>query len=251
MTKKNKEIKKVLINKEKKYYIRDLSNDYHSNDGYIKAAELKKAKDGTLLKTNKGKEFSIFSAGFQDKYEKLDRSAQIIPKKDLGTIISYTGIGKDSVIVDAGTGSGALCCFLANIAKKVVSYDVREDHQEFAERNVKLLGLKNVTLKIKDISTGIDEKNIDMISLDLPDPWMAIESCAKALKVGGYIISYSPTIPQVSDFVEAVNDREELIHLQTIEIVEREWQVEGRRVRPKTQQIGHSGFLSFARKVKK
>ena len=39
------------------------------------------------------------------------------------------------------------------------------------------------------------------------------------------------------------------IHLKTIEIIEREWDVQGRKVRPKSQPIGHSGFLTFVRKI--
>ena len=63
------------------------------------------------------------------------------------------------------------------------------------------------------------------------------------------MVSYSPSIPQVIDFVNAVRKNESFVYLKTVEIIEREWEVEERRVRPKSKGIGHSGFLSFARKV--
>ena len=109
--------------------------------------------------------------------------------------------------------------------------------------------MKNITLKNKDIYSGIDEKNIDLINLDLPEPWQALNSVIEALKVGGYLVSYVPTIPQVMDLVQGITNQKRLLHIKTIEILEREWEIDHRKVRPKTQGIGHSGFLTFARKI--
>ena len=85
--------------------------------------------------------------------------------------------------------------------------------------------------------------------LDLPEPWKAIDNCSKAIKPGGFLVSYSPSVPQVADFVNAIRKNESFVYLKTAEITEREWEVEERKVRPKSTSIGHSGFLSFARKV--
>ena len=93
------------------------------------------------------------------------------------------------------------------------------------------------------------EKNVDVIILDLPEPWKVIPHAKKALKNGGYIVSYSPTIPQVSDFVEEINKADEFIYLKTTETIQRDWEVEGRKIRPRSQAIGHSGFITFARKI--
>lgn len=246
-----KKIKKILIaDTGNKFYLKDLEQDFHTEFGFIKKEDLKKAKDGETLTTNSKKELSIFSPSFIDSYEKISRLAQIIPLKDIGSIVAYTGINNKSKIVDAGAGSGALACFLANIAKEVTTYDIREDHLNVVIKNIEFLGLKNVKTKLKDIYEGIDEKNIDLLTLDLPEPWKALASAEASLKTGGFIVSYSPTIPQISDFVNAVNDSKNLIHLRTIEILEREWEIDQRRVRPRSQAIGHSGFLSFVRKIK-
>ena len=96
----------------------------------------------------------------------------------------------------------------------------------------------------------IDDKNIDVTILDLPEPWNAIENCSNALKPGGFLVSYSPSVPQVADFVNALRKNEHFIYLKTIEVTEREWEVEERRVRPKSSGLGHSGFLTFGRKIK-
>ncbi|MBL7055517.1 tRNA (adenine-N1)-methyltransferase [Candidatus Woesearchaeota archaeon] len=240
---------RIVINKEgKKFLVKDTSQDLHTQYGFLKKEDLKK-KSGSKLVSNTGKEFSIFDARFIDLYRKIKRGAQIIPLKDIGLIISETGISKKSKVLDSGSGSGATTCFLANIVKEVISYEIREDFFKIVEKNIKNLGLKNVKLKHKDIYLGISEKNLDLIVLDLPEPWKVIEHAAISLKPGAFLVSYSPTIPQVMDFVDAIRKNEKFSYLKTSEIIEREWEVESRKVRPRSQAIGHSGFLSFVRKI--
>ncbi|MBS3114690.1 methyltransferase domain-containing protein [Candidatus Woesearchaeota archaeon] len=244
-------IKKVLITSQgRKFYAKDLNEDLHTQYGFIKKEDLKKAKEGSLLKSNTNKEFFIFNPSFIDLYRKIKRDAQIIPLKDIGLIIAETGLNKKSRVLDAGSGSGALACFLAAIAKEVISYEIREDFIEIVKFNIEFLGLKNIKIKNIDIYNKIEEKNIDVVILDVPEPWNAVDNCSKALKIGGFLVSYSPSVPQVADFVNAVKKNESFVYLKTSEVVEREWEVEERRVRPKSKGIGHSGFLSFARKVK-
>ncbi len=218
-------IKKILIDDEgKRFYVRSVSEDFHTQFGFIGKGALAKSAAGDALKTNTGKVLFVFEPSFIDSYNRIKRAPQIIPRKDVAAIVAETGIGKASLVVDAGTGSGALALFLANIAKKVFTYEIREDFAKVAAENVKFLQMKNVILKNKSIYDGIDEKDIDVVTLDLPEPWKAVEHAAKALKVGGFIVSYSPTTPQVSDFVAAALKNKSLVHMKTIEIIEREWE---------------------------
>ncbi|MBN2112316.1 methyltransferase domain-containing protein [Candidatus Woesearchaeota archaeon] len=240
--------KEVTISKPRYYFVEDPAKDYHTSEGIVTKKDLKK-KDGSLVKTNTGKEFFVFSASFTDRYRKIKRLPQIIPLKDIGHIIAETGVGKQSRAVDAGTGSGALACFLGHLVKEVTSYEIRKEHADIARENVKNLGLKNVKIKNKDIYRDIDEREIDILVLDLPEPWNAIRSAEKALKVGGFLVSYSPTIPQVMDFANTISSNPKFIVLKTIEVIERNWDVYGRKVRPNSSGIGHSGFLTFVRKI--
>ncbi|MBI2137155.1 tRNA (adenine-N1)-methyltransferase [Candidatus Woesearchaeota archaeon] len=242
-------IKLVLVSSAGRHiYIRNTEEDYHCQYGMIKKEDMAEIKSGGSLNTNTGATLMAFPPSFLDSYKRIKRAPQIIPRKDVAAIIAETGIGKSSVIVDAGTGSGALAIFLANIAKSVVTYEIREDFTKIAEDNIATMGVKNITIKNKSVYDGIDEKNADVVTLDLPEPWKAIDSAKKALKTGGFIVSYSPTIPQAADLVKAA-EKEGLLHLKTIEIIEREWELNERVIRPKSQQIGHSGFLTFVRKV--
>ncbi len=241
--------KKILLTKEgKRFYVRDITKDFHTQYGVIKAKDLKK-KDGSIVKTNTGKELTLFSPSFIDNYKKIKRGAQIVTRKDIGVIISETGINKNSKVVDAGAGSGALACSLANICKEVTTYEIRDDFIKIVKKNKEFLALNNLKIKKKDIYTGITEKNVDLVTLDLPEPWKALEPAKKALKVGGFLVSYSPTIPQVMDFVDKVSKNKNLIHLKTIELIQRRWEIEDRKVRPMTTQTVHTGFLSFCRRI--
>jgi len=242
-------IKKILITKQgKAFYIKDTTKDFHCQFGVISKKDLKK-KDGSLIKTNTKKELIIFTPSFMDSYKKIKRGAQIITRKDIGILITETGFNKDSKVVDAGAGSGALACSLANICKEVVTYELRDDFIKIVKKNKEFLDLKNLKIKKGDIYKKIAEKNVDLVTLDLPEPWKALDSSKKALKVGGFLVSYSPTIPQVIDFVNAVNKNKNFIHLQTIELIQRRWEIEDRKVRPITTQTVHTGFLTFIRRI--
>ena len=238
---------KVLMNKNDKFLVKDTNSDYHTKYGFFKKEDLK--KNNETIKTNTNKEFSIFDPYFIDLYRKIKRDAQIIPLKDIGLIVAETGINNKSKVVDAGSGSGAIACLLANLVKEVFTYEIRKDFIKIVESNIKFLKLKNVKIKNKDIYDKIYENNVDLIVLDLPSPWKALKSAEKALKVGGFLVSYSPTIPQVMDFVDAVRKNKNFAYIKTSEIIEREWEVEDRKVRPRSQAIGHSGFISFVRRI--
>ncbi len=239
-------VKRILIREGKKFYVKDIGKDFHTQFGCIKAKDLSKKKGKVV--TNTKEEMYIFEPSFIDVYKKIKRMPQIITLKDLGIIIAETGINSKSKIVDAGAGSGALACFLANIAQ-VVSYEIRKDFLKVAEYNKKLLRLKNLKLKNKDVYQGISEREVDLITLDLPEPWKVLKNADKALKVGGFIVSYSPTVPQVMDFVNEVEKNKKLVHVKTVELIKREWDIKDRVVRPKTSYINHTGFLTFVRKI--
>ncbi|MBN2457924.1 methyltransferase domain-containing protein [Candidatus Woesearchaeota archaeon] len=223
-------------------------DDIHTKYGCIKKEAIESTSPGDAVMTGTGKEMMVSAAGFPDHFRKLRRNAQIIIAKDMGAIVAETGLNSKSVVLDSGSGSGGSTCFLAHIVKKVYSYEIRPDFIETVKKNIAFLGLKNVVLKNRDIYDGISEKNLDAVILDLPEPWRAVPHAVAALKHGGYLVSYSPNITQAKRMVEAVLDTDELLYKRTIEIIEREWEIDRLRARPKFQMLGHTGFLSFSRK---
>src|SRR5208282_5351208 len=92
---------------------------------------------------------------FPRLYRKLRRGPQVILPKDIGMIVAYSGIDKNSVCVDAGTGSGWLAVSLARISRKVYSYDTRPEFIAIAEKNRVFLGLDNLEFVNRDVTKGI------------------------------------------------------------------------------------------------
>ncbi len=241
--------REVTTVKAKQYFVVDNSCPFHTSDGVISPVELQKQDGSKILTDSTKKEFILLSTQFIDCYKRLRKLPQTIPLKDIGFIITETGINKDSIVIDAGAGSVALASFLAHICKEVITYEIREDFLQNIERNISFLNLKNITVKNKNIYDGIDETNIDLVTLDLPEPWFALSSVDKALKIGGFVVNYSPTLPQVMDFVSAIEKNNNFLIIKTVELTERLWEINGRRVRPKSIEIGHSGFLTLVRKI--
>ncbi len=242
--------RKLLLNQQqdKEYYVTDPSQNFHTAQGMITKKELAK-KPGSTVKTNTGKKFSLLDADFIDSIKRIKRLPQTMSPKDIGLIITATGIGKDSIVIDAGAGSGATACNLANICKKVITYDIEKKHTELTAQNAKFLGLNNLTAKKGNIYQKIPEKNADLFVLDVPMPWKALNTAANALKTGGFIAVYTLQASQLQQFVNALNKNKRFQFIKSSELIERLWKVDGKIVRPHNIPIGHTGFLTFARKI--
>jgi len=235
---------KVVYPKQgNKLFVKNEKQDFHSKYGVIKKSQLSKKNS----KTNTGVRVSIFDASFIDKFEKIKRGAQIVNLKDIGAIIAFTGINKESIVIDAGSGSGALACALANVVNKVYTYDNRAEHIKTVKQNIKFLGLKNIKVKKHDVNKGFPKKNANLITLDLKEPWLCIEHAYDSLKLGGFLVSYSPNISQVQEFI---NRNDKFLLIKVIEVIERPWVIKGKVARPDFTPFGHTGFLTFMRKIK-
>lgn len=180
-------------------------------------------------------------------YRKLKRAPQVILPKDIGLILGYTGVGKNSVCVDAGTGSGWLAVALARVSKHVTSYDIREDFLKVAEKNRVIEGLDNLELINRDVTKGIKEKDVDLVTLDLPNSDKVVRHAHKALKPEGYIVGYLPHMEQVKKFVKAL-ERYGFRNIFTIEAIVRDMLVREEGMRPSTKGVWHTAYLVFAQK---
>ena len=241
--------KEVVVQKPERHLIKDFSKDFHTSFGVIKK-EFFTEPDGSKFKLG-NQEYNLLTPAFIDLYWNIERSAQIIPLKDVGRIISETGITKESRIIDSGSGSGGMALFLAAVAKEVHTYDIKEENTAIVRRNITYLGLKNITAEVKNIYDAnlIDDKDMDVFTLDVPEPWKAVDTADKILKTGGFLVCYSPCVPPLSEFMDEIKKRDNFSVVRTIEIIERDWEFDGRKIRPESQQIGHSGFISFVRKI--
>ena len=186
-----------------------------------------------------------------EPFNKLRRVPQVILPKDAALICAYTGITTGSKVVDSGTGSGWLAIFIARIVMptgKVISYEKKKEFADIANQNVKKLGLdKWIDIRIKDITRGIDERNIDVITLDLPEPWKVLKHAKKALKTNGYIATFLPTVNQVERLVLKA-EKLGFNHLITFGNELRELLVRKDATRPVTKGLTHTAYITILRK---
>jgi tRNA (adenine57-N1/adenine58-N1)-methyltransferase len=243
--------KKIFLIGEGASFFVDPKTDVNTKFGIIHSKDLIKAKPGSKIKTHKGKVFYVVNPTIPDLFRKLIRLPQIIILKDLGSIISYSGITSDSKILEAGTGSGFSACVMASIAREgsVISYEIRKDFIKVAKKNIKLFGLDNIKIINSDIKEGVKQKGFDFVLLDLPDPWNVVQKVSEAMKVGARMCTYSPSIIQIEKTVRALPKGFEIERL--INTLENDWKVELDRdiLRPESSGITHTAFLLFSRKV--
>lgn len=243
-------IKKILETKQgEKYFIKDITKDFHTKYGVIKADDIKKAKDGDIIFSDHHEECVVYSPSFIDQYKKIERLAQIPLLKDIGFIIAELGLGKDSVIAEGGSGSGGIACFLAHVVKKVYSFDINDEHINIVKKNIEELELSNVEIKKQSMYEDLSIRDVDAVILDVPEPWNAIVTAEKALKIGGFLVSYSPNLTSVSDFVNVLDKNKNFSIIKTSELIEQNWDVFGKKIKPLSERL-HSGFITIARKIK-
>lgn len=239
---------KVLLLGKKNYLVK-AEGEFHCQFGKIDLKRIIGKKIGCKIKSNTSEEFAVVKPSIVDFLKHAKRGPQVVLPKDSAAILAETGCSPDFKIVDVGTGSGFLAIFMANFAKKVYTYEKNKKFFALAKENIKNSGLKNIKIKNKDITKGIDEKNIDLITLDLENPEKVVAFAYKALKQGGFLVVYSMHIEEVQRVCSELRNYN-FTSPKIIENIQREWQIEGGTfTRPKTHMLAHTGFLTFARKL--
>ena len=242
----------LLIDTKKRRYLITLEagGEFHTHSGVLSHDSLLGSAEGSSFRSSRGSTMLAIRPTLAEFVLKMPRGAQVIYPKDLGPILMLADIFPGARVLESGVGSGALSMTLVRAGAVVHGYELRED---FANRAVKNVGtflgeqaLERYTVEQRDVYQGIDEVDLDRVILDLPEPWQAVKHAAKAMHRGGVLVAYTPQITQ------AVQLREELSGqgfgmVDTIEVLNRGWHIEGQSVRPDHRMVAHTGFLTSAR----
>jgi tRNA (adenine57-N1/adenine58-N1)-methyltransferase len=199
--------------------------------------------------------FRCFRPRLADFVLKMPRGAQVIYPKDLGAIVVHGDVFTGARVLEAGTGSGALTislCRATGPEGHVVSYELRPEFREQAAANVEAFFGKLppwLELREGDVrEVGEAGPAFDRAVLDLPEPWEVLPAVARALEPGAVLCAYLPTTGQLQQLAGALH-REGFLHLDTFELLLRTWHVTERSVRPDHRMVGHTGFLTVARRL--
>ena len=231
---------------------------FHTNRGYIEFNDLIGKPFGSVVFSKpfntQGYKFYVLKPLPSDYILHMARKTQIIYPEDAGLILLYGDISPGSKVIEAGCGSGALTCILGNYIRPdghVYSFDIRDSSLKRTNKNVKKAQLEEyVTIKKADILTeDLNLQEIDSIILDIPQPWEAIERVKEYLKLSGILVSFSPTIEQVKKTTFKLQ-KNGFFDINTYELMKRTMQVKENATRPQVRMIGHTGYLTFGRKIK-
>lgn len=242
----------LLVDAKERRYLVTLAagTTFHTHAGVVAHDDVLGRPEGSTVVGSTGRSFLVVRPTLADVVLKMPRGAQVIYPKDLGAILMAADIGPGVRVLEAGVGSGALSMAVLRAGASVVGYEVREDFAARARANVaaQLGEGTDYRVELRDVTEGIDERNLDRILLDLPEPWRVLPQAVQALRPGGILLAYLPTINQTAQ-LRAALERGRWGLAETSEMLRRTWHVDARSVRPDHRMVGHTGFLTTARRL--
>jgi tRNA (adenine57-N1/adenine58-N1)-methyltransferase len=246
---------KVLLHdaRQRRYLITLAAGaEFHSHTGVLAHDDLIGREEGITVRSTRGSRFVALRPTLSEFILKMPRGAQVIYPKDIGPILLLADVFAGARVLESGVGSGALSMGLLRAGAEIVGYELRDDFAARARSNVTgFLGdavADRYRIEVRDCYEGIDETGLDRIVLDLPEPWQVVKHAARALRPGGILVSYTPTVVQAATLREALDDGPFAL-AQTLEVLHRTWHIEGQSVRPDHRMVAHTGFLTSARLI--
>ena len=226
-----------------------------SHDDIIGMAE------GSTVTSSLGEPLLVVRPALAEYIAKMRKGSQILYPKDIAAILMLADIFPGATVLEAGTGSGALTTALLRAVGKdgeVISYERRKEFLAIARRNIDTFfstvhsagSSGTLILKEKDVYDGIEEREVDRMILDLSEPWRALKHVERALRNGGILLCYNPTVLQIYKLSKRLklNYERSFRVMGIYEVGMRGWEIKGRSMRPEFRMIAHTGFIFVARK---
>ena len=225
---------------------------FMTHRGVIKHDDIIGQPWGVRLESHSGHPFFVLQPGITDLVQAIKRTTQIMYPKDIGYIVLRLGVGPGRRVLECGGGSGGLTTVLAYLIGDtgcVYSYERNPEVQQLAQKNLRLFGLEQrVEFKLGDANEGFEERNLDAIFLDLPNPYDYLEQVRASLKGGGQFATLLPTMNQVELTLRALS-HSNFAFIDVCEILLRHYKSDWSRLRPVDRMVAHTGYLIFARSI--
>ena len=232
--------------------------EFFTHHGAVRHDDLIGAPEGSIITSTKDAQYLALRPLLTDYVLSMPRGAQVIYPKDAAQIVHEGDVFPGARVLEAGAGSGALTCSLLRAVGpegRVFSYEIREDHAEHAERNVRTFYGEhpgNWDLRVADLAeTSVEALGgqVDRVVLDMLAPWECLPTVREVLVPGVVLVAYVATTTQLSDVVEALRRQQCWTEPRAWESINRGWHVVGLAVRPEHRMQGHTAFLVTARRL--
>jgi tRNA (adenine57-N1/adenine58-N1)-methyltransferase len=240
----------LLVDSKGRRYLVTLAEggEFHTHAGITPHALILGQEEGLTVRSNAGARYTVVRPTLSEFVLKMPRGAQVVYPKDLGPLLMLADIFPGARVFESGVGSGAVSMTLLRAGADVVGYELRADFAARARRNVESFLGEDLAYRIEERSAyeGIDETGLDRVVLDLPEPWRVVKHAEAAMRPGGILVAYVPTVGQIAQLREGLAGSA-FAMAETLEVLQRTWHVEGQSVRPDHRMVGHTGFLTAAR----
>lgn len=232
---------------------------HHVRTGHLSHDRIIGQPPGALIQSETGQGVVCLRPTLEEYiFKGLNRRTSIIHPKDLATLVVRGDLFPGARVLEAGIGSGAAAIFLLRqIAPGglLISYERRPEFIENASANIsafhELYGDPGTEHRIVegDIYDSMEARDLDLVLLDVPEPLRSVEASWNALRPGGTLLSWLPTVTQVYGLVRQLQEDPLWSVIETRETLERSWEIAENAMRPFHRMIGHTGFLIRARKL--
>lgn len=207
------------------------------------------AEPGDRLETHLGDEFVVREPRGPDLFDHFERTGAPMMPRDVGLVVGFTGAAAGDRVLDAGTGTGVLAAYLGRIGADVVTYERDAEFAAVARENMRLAGVETtVDVRTGDVTDDLDTlAGFDLLTLDTEDAPTVVRRAPDVLVSGGFVVVYSPFVEGSRAAVEAAGAAD-LTDVTTHETIQRSMQFDDRGSRPDTRGVGHTGYLTVARR---
>lgn len=231
---------------------------FHTHKGEILHDQIIGMDEGSVIRSSLGADYLLFRHLMVDHVLSMPRGAAVIYPKDSAQILIEGDIFPGARVLEAGAGSGALSMALLRAIGpegELISYEIREDHLEFAESNVdEFFGGRPATWSprlgdLKDVTVEDLGGPVDRVILDMLEPWECLDVVRNVLIPGGVFMTYVATVPQLMKVMEGIREQKCFTEPRAWESLVRDWNVKDLSVRPAHRMQAHTAFLVWARRL--
>ncbi|MFB6127752.1 MAG: methyltransferase domain-containing protein [Halolamina sp.] len=239
-------------------YLRAPGEELQTDLGVLEIPE--EVTPGDELTTHLDERFRVRALRGPDLFDHLERTGAPMMPRDIGLVVGHTGLCATDRVLDAGTGTGVLATYMGRIGADVVTYERDAEFAEVARENVSLASVGDrVSVRVGDVTAEFDDLadaaerdgpdgRFDVLTLDTEDAPAVVARAPEVLARGGYVAVYTPFIEAARETVAAAREAG-LEDVETLETIQREMQFDDRGSRPSTAGVGHTGYLTFARRL--
>ncbi|CAJ0944402.1 unnamed protein product [Ranitomeya imitator] len=209
----------------RKMFVLKDSGKLDSNWGAINYTDLLGKLSGEKVRTSTGHQFFLRRPSLDEYVLYMKRGPTISYPKDIASILMMMDISPGDMILEAGSGSGALSLFLSRAVGPsgcVHSIELRSDHHRVSKRNFSKWktaweirsgrswpdNVNFINKDIRDAMCDLRSVGFDAVALDMLNPQVALPAIIGNLKQGGVCAVYIANITQVIDLLEGIRSCE-------------------------------------------